>query len=132
MYGKYAYPQPQARIDLLLEIFDRLLGRLRRAIPLTDSIPTEAEELLKPCRAAVAALALGVQANEDEATANFARLYEFVGHCLAEGGAARIQDAIDVLQPLQEGFQQAREQALELERSGQIPPLDQPRVTVTA
>jgi flagellin-specific chaperone FliS len=134
MYAK-AYQQQSAgfaRIDLVLEIYDRLLNRLRRAQSVLMSDPAEAKRLLDACAISVAAMANGLEQGQAEVNDNLLRLYEFVVHSLRGGSAREIGDAIDVLNTLREGFEQARPQALDMERQGAIPPLASAQLAVRA
>lgn len=135
MNPRNAYKQqsaPPARIDLALEIYERLLARLREARALFPTNPNQARLQLSSCQAAVTALAAGQDLSAGEVAENFLRLYEFVAHALSEGTEAGTQTAIDVLTPLHEAFVAARPEALNLERQGQIPSLGQPRVSAMA
>jgi flagellin-specific chaperone FliS len=136
MYSKLGQQQPSQptlpRIDLILEIFERFLERLHKAQQLLVDRPQEARGILNQCQLAVQGMAVGLDTSRGELSVQFLRLYEYVGHCLGEGTAASVQNAIDVLKILQESFQQVRPQALDLERQGEIPTLDQARVTATA
>ena len=113
------------RIDLILSVYDGVLERLSRARPLLVSHSAEARQLLNTCQVAIAGMAGGIDPTADDVAANLHRLYEFVVHCLAQGSAAKIGDAVAVLETMREGFEAIRTQAVELERQGQIPALDQ-------
>jgi flagellin-specific chaperone FliS len=129
MNATQAYRQNQnvgmSRVDLILALYDGVIERLEKARVALASDPDKARELLAQCQVVIGAIAGGVVSGADQVAGNFLRLYEYVVHCLHDGGDGRIQDALAVLRILRQGFQQARTQALELERQGQIPPLDQ-------
>lgn len=135
MYAKNAYQQPHGttlpRIDVLLEIYDRLLDHLERARAVLSTVPDEARRLLTPCSAAVSGLATGLDLDVN-ISANFFRLYEYIIHCIAQASDSSLRDAQDILRTLRDGFQAVRPQALDLERAGHIPSIDQPRLQTTA
>lgn len=118
-------PVPTARIDLILEIYERLLARLERAQGLAATNPEEAWRLINECRTAVVGVAAGLDFSQGEGALNFFRLYEFVAHELSAG---RITEPIRVLQTLRDGFLAVRPQALEMERQGQLAPLESGRL----
>jgi flagellin-specific chaperone FliS len=129
MYAKEAYQQhaaaAPARIDLILEVYDRILERLRRAAFLLGSDTRETRRLLNQCQIAISGMAAGLDLTAGEVNETFLLLYEYIGHCVAQGTAEKIRDAIDILQTMRDNFAAVRQEALDLERSGQIPPLDQ-------
>jgi len=134
MYAKNAYLRPvsQPRVDLILEVFERLLARLRLAQSLLETQPEEARRLLNQCQLAVTGMAVGQDLSLGELAGTFVRLYEFITHSISKADGSGIGDAIDVLQTLQSGFVEIRADALNMERAGQIPSLDQARLQVTA
>lgn len=119
-----AYRQNQTltmpRIDLVLRIYEGVIGQLEVAL---HAAPDDARQRLNRAQVVIGGLASEIMPTSD-VERNFLRLYEYVLHCLSTGTAARIREALRVLGILREAFEQARPEALELERTGQIPPLD--------
>ena len=118
----------QPRIDTILLLYETLILRLQEALASwRANDQAAAKKRLAACQVAVTSLASGFANGKDELSVNLLRLYEFVGHCLTSPSEASISSALQVLQTLQEGFQQIRPEAIQLERSGAIPPLDRVR-----
>jgi flagellin-specific chaperone FliS len=129
-YQKYRRQEEVAnwtRADLLLALFDKSLERLDRAeASLLAGDEIAATGQLAKAQLSVMALASGVnvEANPESGT-NMLRLYEFVVNELRKPRVEGIANARKVLRTLREGFEAIRAEANELERAGQIPPLDQ-------
>jgi flagellin-specific chaperone FliS len=113
-----------ARIDLILSAYDGVKQRLEQARAALAGNPEEARKRLLQARLIISSLASATVANTNDVGNNFARLYEFILHCLESPSENSILDALQVLTTLQEGFQTIRTQALELERQGHIEPLE--------
>ncbi len=133
MTGYAAYKNVQAlpmtRIDVILTLYRRALenlGRAREALERQDS--DAARPRLAQTQLIVAALASELPAYRDEASLNFLRLYEFVAYQLKQETVASVDAAVRVLTPLLKGFEAVREQAVAMERKGEIPPLDEARL----
>ena len=127
-----AYRQQQntflPRIDLILALYRTGLDLIRRARTAFDEKrETDAKSLLAQAQMIVTSLASGYTGATDEAGLNFLRLYEFVAYCLSDPSTKHLDSAERVLRTLSEGFVAAREEALELEATGQIPPLSKER-----
>jgi flagellar biosynthetic protein FliS len=124
----------RSRIDLLLELYDRAIDIAQRALAALNRGDAEtARPLLNKAQAGWAALAAGVDTSQGEVAVNLARLYEFVVYSLSQGTPNDVKAALDVLTTLREALLGIRAQAVELERSGAIPPLEAQRlVEVTA
>jgi flagellar biosynthetic protein FliS len=115
------------RADLLLALYDKALERLDRAeASLQAGDAVAATSQLAKAQLTVMALASGVnvEVNPENGT-NMLRLYEFVVHELRTLNAPGIANARKVLRTLREGFEAIRDEANEMERRGQIPPVDQ-------
>jgi flagellar protein FliS len=112
------------RIDMILKVYDGIIERLEKG---RHAPAAQARTLLADVRIAVSGLLIAAGQSSEELSRNFQRLYDFVLHCLDEG-TARIEDALSVLCTLRESFQAIRAQAVEMERSGIIPPLDREHV----
>jgi flagellin-specific chaperone FliS len=126
-YRRQEEPTGWTRMDLLLALYDKALERLDRAEALLQAgDPIGATSLLAKAQLTVMGLASGVnvEANPENGT-NMLRLYEFVVNELREPHVAGIASARKVLRTLREGFEAVRAEANELERNGQIPPINQ-------
>ncbi len=111
------------RIDLLLMLFDETMRKLEQAREAFKSKDREAARpLLHRAQLLIGGLAAGVIPNADEVANNCLRLYEFAIHRLRSETPAGVEDALRVLRPLWEGFQGIREEGIQLERAGIIPP----------
>ncbi len=75
----------------------------------------------------VCQLAAGVDPNYDGA-ANFLRLYDFVIRAISKRTVEQAEAALKVLRTLREGFQAIRPEAVALEKSGAIPPVNATRL----
>ena len=51
------------------------------------------------------------------------RLYEFVTHSIASKDLLNLETSLRVLRTVREGFGEIREEAVELERTGVLPPV---------
>jgi flagellin-specific chaperone FliS len=121
-YQQQAY-SAWLRIDMLLALYDGIIGRLEAALSaLARKNATEAKPLLGKARLMLAGLVSCVDPSRGEMADQFLRLYEFVNHCLDIGDAKQVEAALRVLRTLREGLEAIRPEAAQLERSGQIPP----------
>lgn len=110
------------RVDMVLALYEESIRKLERASEAFQTGETEkAKDLLGKVQLMVQGLASGVLPDGSELTTNMLRLHEFVLHCLSSGGASGVNDALRVLRPLAEAFQGIREEAIILERLGEIP-----------
>lgn len=137
MHAHAAYRKQQtiapARIDVILGLYARALDQLdaaEKAIVAGDRLA--AQTAAGQVQMIVAAF--GAELSVDDPLAvTFLRVYEFVASRMADVTVDNLRAAAKVLRPLQEGFQTVREEALRLEREGQLPPLDQrPTLLATA
>ncbi len=113
------------RIDMLLAIFDGGVERCEQALAaLERQDHAAAKKLLIKARLIVMGLASGVIADGDPVTTTILQLYEYALHSLAQGGIEDVRGTLNVLRILREGFQKVRPEAVELERSGVIPPIN--------
>lgn len=113
-----------SRIDTLLALYDETVTALERAsAALRTNNPTAAAPALDRARLAVSGLAAGIAPGSGEVADNLLRLYEFVLHRLETGTAEDVTVALEVLQPVREGLQAIRPEALALERGGSVPPI---------
>jgi flagellin-specific chaperone FliS len=129
MHVHQAYQQQRkrsmSRADLVLTALDGAMDRVREAKRLGGEQPEVAQRLLSEAQLIVSGTAVGIDPAVGDVAANLQRLYEFVGHCLAERSGVRLQAALEVLQILREAFAAVRSQAVQMERDRQIPALDQ-------
>src|SRR5438128_2711962 len=115
------------RVDSLLALFDRAIGRGEQALEaLAGGNHETARRLLARAQLVVGGLAAGV-APDGELASQFTGLYTFAMQRLAVGEPQTVQEAIGVLRTLREGFEGVRGEAIEWERNGIIPPLDDTR-----
>lgn len=131
MQAHSAYRKQQnvvpARIDLILALYDRGVDRAETAqAALAAGDRMAAQTAAAQIQMIVAAFTSELSP-DDPLAVNLLRLYEFVAHSAAELTAESLQAAARVLGTLREGFQAIREEAVRLEREGQLPPLDQTR-----
>jgi flagellar secretion chaperone FliS len=123
-----------ARIDLLLMMYDKAIGHLRQAqAALAQCDLLAATPPLLEAQLIVYALATGIDPEYGEVPQNMLRLYEYVLHCLSQGEASNVQNALRVLTTLREGLTGIQQQARTFEWSGQIPALpSKPTLQFTA
>ncbi len=113
------------RIDMLLALYDGAIEKLEAACAALRKRDTAAAKpLVDRARLILAGMISAVDAGQGEMGLQFLRLYEFVNHSLAQGRLKDVDGALKVLKTLREGLQAIRPQAVEMERSGQIPPAD--------
>ncbi len=113
------------RIDMLLALYDGAVERGEQALAaLEQNDAKTAKNRLVKARLIVMGLVSGVVADGDPVTTDILRLYEFALHMLEKGGAEDIRAALNVLRILREGFQKIRPEAVNLERQGKIPPIN--------
>jgi flagellar secretion chaperone FliS len=116
----------QPRIDVILSLYEALIARLEKALAaLRRGDQTTARQQLAACNLGIAGLVTAVAASGGELARNFLNVYGFVVRCLKEGSESKVQSALNGLRMLHEGFLAIRPQALQMERSGEIPPLEQ-------
>lgn len=114
------------RIDLLLALYDGAIERMTAALAdLKVGRRDAALPLLNRAQLIIAELAAGVVPDVNPPV-NYPilHLYEFVASRLAEEDIPGIESSLRVLGNLREGFRAIRAEAIELERTGQIPPAD--------
>lgn len=117
---------PMARIDLLLALYDGALERLAKAQTcLRANDKGSAFPLINRVQLIVSELAAGVRLDVDEEMGtNYLRLYEFVVHRLKELRLPNVADAIKLLTTMREGFAAVRDEAVAMERRGDLPTAD--------
>lgn len=113
------------RIDMLLALFDGGVERCEQALAAMErQDQCAAKNLLIKARLIVLGLASGVVPDGDPVTNTMLRLYEYAQHALGQGGVEEVRGALNVLRILREGFQKIRAEAVDLERRGLIPPIN--------
>lgn len=123
-----------SRIDLLLSLFDAALDRLDRIELLRSdgdlaAIPTH----LTRVQYIIGHLVAGVRVDiNKEQGINMLRLYEYCLHELRRPDGAGAANARRILATLRDGFDAIREEARTLERSGQVPSVDQTRIVLAS
>jgi flagellar biosynthetic protein FliS len=115
----------QTRIDTILSLYEAVIDRLERALgALRQKDQDAVRRQLTAASLGVAALGSAFDVRGGEMAVNFLRLYGFVVRCLEDGNPANLQAALKVLRNLHKGFLAIRPEAVAMERSGEIPPLD--------
>ena len=122
------------RIDMLLALFDGGVERCEQALAaLERQDQRAAKKFLVKARLIVMGLASGVIPDGDPLTTTLLRLYEYAQHALGQGSVEDVRGALNVLRNLREGYRKIRPEAVDLERRGLIPPInDAPAVRVLA
>lgn len=123
-----AYRQSVAvpsRVDTVLGLYDQALEKIQRA---ADALARSDRDLARlsvdKAKLAIGALVCMVAGNKDELSLNLLRLFEFVNHNLTQLQPESLAAAMRILRILRAGFDAIREQALQMERDGTLPPLD--------
>lgn len=113
------------RIDMLLALYDGAVQRCEEVLAaLEQNDEKTAQKKLLKARLIVMGLVSGIVADGDPVTTNILRLFEYALHVLEKGGADNVRAALNVLCILREGFRKIRPEAVELERTGAIPPIN--------
>ncbi len=122
------------RVDTILALYEgaiRCVESARDALQQNNAF--KAYPLLMDGQLYVSGLAAGLDLDRLDATADLLRLFEFVAHSIQLGTPDKLEAAAKVLKNLRDGYQQIRPEAIQLERSGAIPPIDSaPMVRATA
>src|SRR5581483_1394384 len=122
------------RVDMILALYDGAIRSIENArAALLENNASRAYPHLMNAQQFVAGLAAGLDLSQAEATVNLLRLFEFAAHCIASGSLEKLEGAAKVLKTLREGYQEIRPEAIRLERTGEIPPIQSsPLVRATA
>lgn len=125
VYQKYRQSEPAAgltRIELLLTMFDATLARLEKAAQaLTNGDVPVATPYLAKAQLLISEMAAGVRVEVDEQMGlNMLRLYEFAVHEIKTPRLANVRNAMKVLEIVREGFEGIKDEAVKLEKSGQL------------
>lgn len=113
------------RIDMLIALYDRSIANIRFAQLAKQSNDTRlmTNKLIETNKF-ILALHSGLNIEQDRVAVDVARLLNFVMLRLEE---QNFEEAIYFLEKLQSTFEQIREEATALEKSGKIPPLNSSR-----
>jgi flagellin-specific chaperone FliS len=125
-----AYQQQQTlgltRIDMLLALIDGAIDRVERAsAALARNDRAAASVLLLRTQRIVTELIAGLDFQYGQIPRNLYDLYSFVLRSIGLAGPADLNAALQVLRVIREGFCGIRGEAVQLERSGAIPSVEQ-------
>jgi flagellin-specific chaperone FliS len=113
------------RIDVILRLQDGAIHQLELALAaLQNKREIEAQSFLIRAQLYLVGLVKGLDVSQGEIPANCLRLYEFAVNCIEERSIAKLEGALKVLQTLNEAFEGIRDEAVRLERTGEIPSLN--------
>jgi flagellin-specific chaperone FliS len=120
-YKKQSLVSGWTRIEMLLMIYDRAIGSLEacQAAHRDEDWATLGKHFLDSQKA-IAAIHAGLKLEENEVAYNIACLLHFVVVSLEK---REFDPAIKVLSELRAGFAAIADEANELERNGEIPPI---------
>jgi flagellin-specific chaperone FliS len=125
--------QCSTRVDVILAIFDRLVGHLEKALNALRQRKAAAPTAhLAKARLAALTLAKGVNPAGGEVAANYQRLYDYLLYSLDAASVDNVEGALRVARTLREGFLQIRPEAARMEHSGEIQPLADGRTLCTS
>jgi flagellar protein FliS len=124
----HAYKQQVAlgwsRIDMLLALYSGAIDRLERAVSAFGHGDSDATvPLLLRAQQMVTELFAGIDLKYGELPATLASLYNYVLWAISQGTPDYLQSSITILKTLREGLEGIRDQAMDMERSGAIPPI---------
>jgi len=113
------------RIDMLLALYDQAISTIRGAQRAKHSNNSELfTNRLIEANKYILALHSGLDTEGNQVAIDIARLLNFV---MLRLGEQNFDEAIYFLEKLQTTFEQIREEATNLEKTGQIPPLNTQR-----
>lgn len=126
--GLAAYRQSRnksmTRVDMLIALYAKTLHTISlMSQAVTEDDPTSYQLRQFEANRCVLALLDGIDPSQGEVAVNIQRLCHFALTKILEGSVEALEDAQKVLRPLHEAFVQIRDEAAELERKGEIPPL---------
>ncbi|HYV38335.1 MAG TPA: flagellar protein FliS [Gemmataceae bacterium] len=120
--------QSPLRIDVILSLYEEAIERVQKTLVAAQRGDNAAvQKLLPPIHLIISALASAVEGHAGDLSMNLLRLFDFVVHCLKTPDPMHLEPALDVLRTLHEAFLAIRQEAVRLERSGEIVPLDRLR-----
>ncbi len=122
---KKQIPIGWTRVDMLLALYASSLKYIDQAIIEAESGNVAGSMHFRTrVSKIVLELAAGVDLSYGEIPTRMAQLYDFVQANVLSGDAEQLRNARGVLVTLQEAFQGIRDEAVELEANGKIPPLE--------
>ncbi|MBX9678251.1 MAG: flagellar protein FliS [Gemmataceae bacterium] len=137
MTGVQAYRRQSApawtRIDAILFLYRRADENLDRAESLLAAGDAAAAgPLLIETQTIVTAFASGLDMAE-ASSVQLLKLYEYVGHQLAQATVAALREARKTMKTLAAGFEDVQDRARQMERTGELPPFSESSaITATA
>lgn len=119
----YYSPTPgHTRIEQHLFLLNEAILRIERSRQILAAESAEpVTDLILKSQLAVTGLALQCNPEQDEVSANLARLYEYCLHCLAGLDPERLAGASHTLMTLRSGFEEVKGKAIAFEHSSQEP-----------
>lgn len=120
-YQRRKFDSGLTRIEILLKLYDRLIGDLemcREALDAKDDSRLVRHQL--DTHKAMTAILSGLRPNENEVAFNIARLLHFIMQKIDQDD---YEPAIKIANTIQSGFRQIADQAIEMEQNGEIEPL---------
>lgn len=109
------------RVEMLIAIYDKAISHIEHMKAASDEAVATTQRL-KAVRLVTHLLA-GLNHEHGDIPRQIEALLEFVNHCLTESTDETAANAIKVLSTLREAFEGIRTQAVEMEASGELPPL---------
>lgn len=110
---------------MLLALYDAALVEMEQArIAHAQSDEVLAKRHCMKALRVICQLRFGVDPKYGELSSQLERLFEYVTTCVTAGSAVNVADTITVLSTLREGYEAIRDEAVELEKTGDIPPLE--------
>lgn len=112
-----------SRVDMLLALYNAAIDDVGRALEARrngDELTSKREAL--HAERLVVELLSGLDLNHGAIAEQLQSLFLFVLKQLADGSQPQLESAIQILSSLRDGFLAIRDEAIELERSGVIPP----------
>lgn len=137
MTGVQAYRRQSVpawtRIDAILFLYRRADENLDRAESLLAAgDKSAAGKLLIQTQTIVTAFASGLDISE-ASSVQLLKLYEYVGHQLAQATLDGVREARKTLRTLAAGFEEVQDRARHMERTGELPPFrESSAITATA
>ncbi len=128
-YVHNAYRQSRntslTRIDVLIKLYNKAINTLenaKQAFANPDTSAADREKLM--ASRCLVALLDGINREQDEVSENTYQICLYAINQVWEGGEANFENAVRVLTPIRNAFVAVRDEAVELELSGKIPPLN--------
>ncbi len=125
----YSQAQPAhtwTRIEMLLAAFDGAIARLEQARELLErGEQFKAQPLLLRSQRIVLELYSGLDLNHGSIPENMQNLYVYVLSCIGMGPELDLPSALGVLRNIHGGLESVRDRANEMERSGDLAPVNE-------